>query len=511
MNENSFSWDNEVIDNISNEKLPSDMLDRAKYAFFLTNYLVEKGKCKDGYVLNINATWGSGKTYFLKRWMHDIKKSHPAVYIDAWKQDYSDDPMLTVISSIIEQLKKQLPIANQYSEKIASNFLKFIKAASPSITKGIIKKISGIELDDISNVIENSKDNEDEHFISQDIASSIATALIAEHNKKLESVEHLRKELAEWICAINSLSNHLSLPAFVFIDELDRCRPNYAVEMLETIKHFFHVTNIVFIIATDTEQLQHAVKVVYGSDFDAGTYLSRFFKRRFSLNNVSRGNFVQAYLSDIDNLPNSASRCWPLIMTKIDLCSGIANVADCFQLSLRDTEQLCDKIYSVLTNTNKSFDFYFLCVLFILHEKYHDIYTKWFKLPGFITEEPLIGTYRHGEPWHEYIYYAEIQTGVSINRKILYTPHFEGISNYSHHPQRVSIYSITLCDLLINAKKYIRELSVEEKNKMKSSIPIQTSSLENRFDKYRKEQFLLELEANESDYKNWVELATSFE
>ncbi|TOJ01630.1 P-loop NTPase fold protein, partial [Vibrio parahaemolyticus] len=105
--------------------------------------------------------------------------------------------------------------------------------------------------------------------------------------------------------------------------------------MLETIKHFFHVTNIVFIIATDTEQLQHAVKVVYGSDFDAGTYLSRFFKRRFSLNNVSRGNFVQAYLSDIDNLPNSASRCWPLIMTKIDLCSGIANVADCFQLSLR--------------------------------------------------------------------------------------------------------------------------------------------------------------------------------
>ncbi|TOL41491.1 hypothetical protein CGH98_24085, partial [Vibrio parahaemolyticus] len=78
----------------------------------------------------------------------------------------------------------------------------------------------------------------------------------------------------------------------VFIDELDRCRPSYAVEMLEVIKHFFELDNVVFVVATDTEQLQHAVKAVYGQLFDAQLYLGRFFRRRFSLLELSRKQFI---------------------------------------------------------------------------------------------------------------------------------------------------------------------------------------------------------------------------
>ncbi|MGL1316173.1 P-loop NTPase fold protein, partial [Vibrio parahaemolyticus] len=45
--------------------------------------------------------------------------------------------------------------------------------------------------------------------------------------------------------------------------------------------------------ATDTEQLQHAVKAVYGEGFDAQTYLGRFFRRRYSLSESSRFEFVK--------------------------------------------------------------------------------------------------------------------------------------------------------------------------------------------------------------------------
>ncbi|WP_419182173.1 P-loop NTPase fold protein [Pantoea ananatis] len=45
---------------------------------------------------------------------------------------------------------------------------------------------------------------------------------------------------------INTSQPALSYPLFVFVDELDRCRPTYAIEMLETIKHLFSIENVVY-------------------------------------------------------------------------------------------------------------------------------------------------------------------------------------------------------------------------------------------------------------------------
>ena len=505
----AFCWNSKIIDGDGQEYL-EDQLERAKYASFLTNYLIEKGKSKEGYVLNINAVWGSGKTYFLKRWIHDLKQDHPTVYIDAWKQDYSDDPMLTVISSIIEQLKNQLPKSNQYIEKVTLKASKFMKVTSHAITKAMLKKAVGIDLSEISDTLENLKSEDNNGNFSEEIVSSITKSLISEHNKKLESVEHLRKELVEWVSATQALSENLNLPAFIFIDELDRCRPNYAIEMLEIIKHFFHVKNIVFVIATDTEQLQHAVKAVYGSNFDASTYLSRFFKRRFSLGDTPRGSFVQAYLSHISHLPSSAEKCWPSINGTTELCSGIANIADCFQLSLRETEQLCDKIYSIFVNTTKSFDFYFLCIMFVLHDKYYDIYIKWFNLSNNFHITSILEGINHDSPWHDNVYYSRIVIGSHFKKNELYQLHYDGINDYSSFPQRPFIYTRKISDILMDTKKYLN-LSESEKASSINSIPIHTTSNEEHFERAQKHKLLIDIEAKEVDYRNWIELATSFE
>jgi hypothetical protein len=83
--------------------IPSDKLDRSKYAKFLTDFLASRKN--ESYVMNLNAEWGAGKTYFLQRWFHEIKGAHPATYIDAWKNDFSEYPLLTVISAITETLE----------------------------------------------------------------------------------------------------------------------------------------------------------------------------------------------------------------------------------------------------------------------------------------------------------------------------------------------------------------------------------------------------------------------
>ena len=66
------------------------------------------------------------------------------------------------------------------------------------------------------------------------------------------------------------------------IDELDRCRPTFAIELLERVKHIFDVPNIVFVFGINRAELVKSLESIYG-EIDAGTYLRRFFDMEFVL------------------------------------------------------------------------------------------------------------------------------------------------------------------------------------------------------------------------------------
>ncbi|MCT8860683.1 KAP family P-loop NTPase fold protein, partial [Shewanella xiamenensis] len=334
-----FNWKEPVLCTEGTELFPRDTLDRARYASFLHNYLAINA-IDGGYVLNLNAKWGSGKTYFINRWIESIKDRHPVVYIDAWKQDYSDDPMLTVISSLINALSEQLPAENEILSNITEKSASFIKAAAPALLKGLVKKAVGLNLDDIKVEGDSKGDDKFISYTLSESAAAVAQCLVKDHNDKLQSVNYLRNEIKELITAVIAhKQGALKAPAFIFIDELDRCRPSYAVEMLEVVKHFFELDNIAFIVATDTEQLQHAVKAVYGEGFDAQTYLGRFFRRRYSLTELSRYEFV----SHISESKVTYNPNWkefvPSLAELDDFTRVVSIVADRFRLSLRETEQ----------------------------------------------------------------------------------------------------------------------------------------------------------------------------
>ena len=88
-------------------------------------------------------------------------------------------------------------------------------------------------------------------------------------------------------------------PLIVFIDELDRCKPTYAIRLLETAQHFFTVRNVVFVLGLDREQLGHSIKAVYGNSFDSDGYLRRFFDIDYRLPNSSRDLFVTSSLRSL--------------------------------------------------------------------------------------------------------------------------------------------------------------------------------------------------------------------
>ena len=356
----SVVWDGPgAIDGVV-EELAGDRLDRARYAEFLTNYLAAEGKQRN-YVLNLNAEWGAGKTWFIKRWYMELKQHYPTVYIDAWQQDFSDDPLLTVISSIIDQLRIIAGKENKIPDGMRQRLLGLFKVGGKLALKAALKK-AGLEDEDFS--------------LEGEDANQLVDALCSNQKERYESIQYLKKEIRQWVeGAVVLGKGHLDYPAFILIDELDRCRPSYAVEMLETIKHIFDIPGVVFVLATDTEQLQHAVKVIYGDGFDAQNYLGRFFQRRFTLNRKSRREFISNIL-EIRTLPGGSTMVWPELINPRVLLEVVTAVSDSLELSLRQTEQIIDRLLFVMQKPRRrKVNLVFLMYLFALHEKDYQLYS----------------------------------------------------------------------------------------------------------------------------------------
>ncbi|MFM5184176.1 P-loop NTPase fold protein [Aeromonas veronii] len=351
--DDAVQWDGPGAIAGSEEILSADRLDRARYAEFLTNYLAAEGKQRN-YVLNLNAEWGAGKTWFIKRWYMELKAHYPTVYIDAWQQDFSDDPLLTVISSIIDQLKMIAGKENPIPEGMRQRLLGLFKVGGKLVLKAAIKK-AGLEEDDFS--------------LEGDDANQLVDALCSNQKERYESIQYLKQEIRQWVEGAVVLGNgELDYPAFILIDELDRCRPSYAVEMLETIKHIFDIPKVVFVLATDTEQLQHAIKVIYGEGFDAQTYLGRFFKRRFYLNKCPSHFLIEEFVADRFEL--LCSKTFHCFSDANDFSKTLAKIVDAYYLTARETESFLDTLFAILHSmSERSIDIIYLSALLIMHAK----------------------------------------------------------------------------------------------------------------------------------------------
>ena len=164
------------------------------------------------------------------------------------------------------------------------------------------------------------------------IAEYFARNLFTHHSK----LAKFKKALGEF--AKSQTNKHI----VIFVDELDRCRPDYAVKVLERIKHLFEVPSVVFVLATNREQLCHSVKGLYGASFDAGTYLRRFIEFDFTIKQPDTGSFIHARLSVL-GVEQSLGDSYGQLHNALTLLASVYNY------SLRDVEQLLMRVLLVLS------------------------------------------------------------------------------------------------------------------------------------------------------------------
>lgn len=243
-------------------------LNREKYAEVLTQ-IVET--YADGFVLAINNEWGAGKTTFVKMWEQYLKsKQFRTIYFNAWENDYDDNPLVALLA--------ELRTVNNKSDKVG--FKKLLKGAAvlgrnvlPTIAQSIADKY--IDTKVIGEAIKDVTRSSMELFESE----------VDEYINKRNELIQFRKVLTEYVQGdVNSDSLNDILPVVFIIDELDRCRPDYAVEILEKLKHFFSVPGIVFVLSIDKEHLGSSIKGFYGSEnINTDEYLRRFIDLEYSI------------------------------------------------------------------------------------------------------------------------------------------------------------------------------------------------------------------------------------
>lgn len=340
--------------------LPADAMDRASHARFLTTLLLSKSET-GSYVLNLNAGWGAGKSWFLRRWQAEIGHVYPTVYVDAWKNDHLQDPLLNVVAEIRRSLIARTDKASLDSRLLKGTWRLF-KAVAPEVTKALLKSRFGIETEALAKLL--SDDG------SADVGAKLVEAALQAHEEAGSSVEEFRDGIAGWLRAvINTASPPLSYPLFVFIDELDRCRPTYAIEMLETIKHIFSIDHVVFVIATDKAQLQHSIRAIYGGGFDSRLYLDRFFNRSVTLNEVSRKSFIKERYDQLAPLRHycASDPCAILLQDtpnrEVAVIEILTGIADGFSMPLRTVDLWLDRLAAAIATSTKKPDVPFLAFL----------------------------------------------------------------------------------------------------------------------------------------------------
>lgn len=335
----------------TNQIWKDDILDRQKFGTFLSK-LIEVSD--EAAVFNLDSKWGTGKTFFLDRWHKDISESHPSVYFNAWETDYIQEPITAFTRAFHEQLLCQSEeIADKdRAKKIHDSIDSIFKVVLPTVFKGLAQRYIGEEGTD---AFINLGSEEESNIASG--AENIAKALVRYQKEAGNAVEEFKDALAGLVPLLCKEDDKKG-PLIVIIDELDRCRPSFAIQLLEQIKHFFSIDGVIFVMATDSEQLAASICSVYGDGFDSETYLRRFFDATFTFPSPKMTKFVESIFSQRVSNWDWQNKLFPYVDPDdprriSSLLVGVVTAFYLLKLTLRDQEQCLQKFSMLLIEKPK--------------------------------------------------------------------------------------------------------------------------------------------------------------
>ncbi len=209
-----------------------DRLDRQRRVEALCQLIL---RIESAGVIAVNGRFGSGKSVFLGMCAAHLRKQDvPVAEFNAWQQSHTGVPLVDLVSAL-----RRDPSATQRLWQIAVN----LAWRSASVATG-----GSIEREDFQPPEDFGKFEE------------------------WQQTEERRTQFRDALAAMVGESGRL----VVLIDELDRCPPARALELLDAVRHLFDVPGVVILLGINEQELRHRVRKLYGQDCEAAEYLRRF-------------------------------------------------------------------------------------------------------------------------------------------------------------------------------------------------------------------------------------------
>ena len=359
-----------------------DLLGRRAEAEDLMGYLesvaARPAIREDGHahVLAVDARYGEGKTFFLRRLAeHMAAAEHPVAFVDAWVDDLEDEPLVALAATLqkaLEPYTTEHPTvremvatfnrqAGRVSAIVAAGFAK--RALGLVITQGAVEVLGGV-LDHGGEVAKAANQDAAKgtgQAVIDDAAKGMPVvtttgmeARIATFREGQEAVTQMKAGLRAVVESLAELD--IKTPVTIVIDELDRCRPTYAIKLLEEVKHLFDVSGVAFVLGLHADQLVHSVAAAYGSGFEAKSYLRRFFSRRYGLAPARLDGLVEMLVRSL-SIP-AGRIAYPMVLRtdsyrpeQLPLATFIADVMDSYGLRARDAFAIMEGLQTALALT----------------------------------------------------------------------------------------------------------------------------------------------------------------
>ncbi len=214
----------------------------------------------------IDGDWGTGKTEFCHKLINKFKNSHPSyriLYVDAFQADHADNPLMTIFSAVLSL------VPEDEKEQLLQKAMPVLRYGLAIVAKAAVNHLLRQDTDSMLDGLDETIQDASNKAIDASVK-----ALLKDHEKAQENLQALQKTLSDIAT---------DTPIVIFVDELDRCRPDFAVQMLEVMKHTFDVNGVQFVLVTNTQQLKAAIDHRYGPQVNAQRYLDKFLKYSFCL------------------------------------------------------------------------------------------------------------------------------------------------------------------------------------------------------------------------------------
>lgn len=328
-----------------------DIFNRAGFGERLANLIENAGSNP---VIALDAGWGQGKSTFIKMWRGYLSNqrnpSITTIYFDAFENDYQKDPFLALASEMYQLISKDDVKKVAFKDKA-------IKAGKSLLRGGLKLSVSTATAGIINGTVIDAAEGELSKLIAEQVDELVKDRFEHAHKDKLA--------LKEFKCHLETFANEQGngRPIVFIIDELDRCRPDFALELLEQVKHLFSVKGITFLLVTNRVQLEQSIKAKYG-DNDPVNYLHKFINVWLTLPRAAEeynDNGYQ-YLQYAIKKMSEDSRS-----TSLRECEGmLVDIVQYYQPSFREIERILSyfaMLFNMLARDQYGSDYQYLIAM----------------------------------------------------------------------------------------------------------------------------------------------------